>query len=68
MRKKITIKTRFGAAAGFAFLTIACMYVYFSGIDKSTMTLISAGGCLAVSIYELKRISDIKKTESTKNK
>lgn len=68
MRKKITIKTRFGAAAGFAFLTIACMYVYFSGIDKSTMTLISAGGCLAVSIYELKRMLDMKKESESKNK
>ncbi|RHQ99714.1 hypothetical protein [Peptoclostridium sp. AF21-18] len=68
MRKKITTKTRFGAAVGFAFLTVACMYAYFSGIDKSTITLVSAAGCLAVSIYELKRISDIKKTESTKNK
>lgn len=68
MRKKITTKTRFGAAAGFAFLTVACMYVYFSGIDKSTMTLVSAAGCLAVSIYELKRISDMKKEEASKNK
>ena len=42
------------------------MYVYFSGIDKSTMTLISAAGCLAVSIYELKRMLDMKKEEDSK--
>lgn len=66
MRKKITLKTRFGAALGFAFLTIACMYVYFADIDKSALTLISAAGCLAVSIYELKIISDSKKEEASK--
>ena len=68
MRKKITTKTRLGAAIGFAFLTVACMYVYFTGIDKSTMTLISAGGCLAVSIYEFKRMFDMRNEEASKNK
>ncbi|WP_300280047.1 hypothetical protein [Peptacetobacter sp.] len=60
MRKKITSKTRLGAAVGFLFLTVSCMYVYFTGIDKSILTLISAAGCLGVSVYELKRISDMK--------
>lgn len=60
MKKKVTLNTRIGAAVGFLFLTISCMYVYFTGIDKSILTLVSAAGCLGVSIYEVKRIKDIK--------
>lgn len=61
MKKKITANKRIGAAIGFVFLAVSCMYVYFSGIDKSMLTLISAAGCFAVSIYECKRLLDMKK-------
>ena len=63
MIKKIDEKTRILAAVGFLFLAVSNLYVYFSGIDKSILTMVGAAACIAVSIYEVKRISEIRKNK-----
>lgn len=67
MKKKITEKTRLLAAAGFVFMSASCIYVYFSGIDKSILTLATSALCLAVALYEVKRVSE-SKSQKTENK
>ena len=63
MIKKINEKTRILAAIGFLFLAASNLYVYFTGMDRSVITILGAAACIGVSIYEVKRVSEIRKNK-----